>query len=51
MRAGLAQPVPVFILYGTAITYENGEVHFYDDLYGHDRRLAELLSKGRASGS
>lgn len=47
----LAQPVPVFILYGTAVTYENGEVHFYDDLYGHDRKLAELLSKGRASGS
>jgi murein L,D-transpeptidase YcbB/YkuD len=46
----LDKPVPVFIVYGTAIAYENGEVHFYDDLYGHDRRLAELLAKGRASG-
>jgi len=43
----LTQPIPVFIVYGTAIAYENGEVHFYDDLYGHDRRLAELLAKGR----
>jgi L,D-transpeptidase YcbB len=46
----LDKAVPVFIVYGTAIAYENGEVHFYDDLYGHDRKLAELLSKGRASG-
>ena len=43
----LARPIPVFIVYGTAIAYEDGEVHFYDDLYGHDRRLAELLAKGR----
>jgi L,D-transpeptidase YcbB len=47
----LDKAVPVFIVYGTAIAYENGEVHFYDDLYGHDRKLAELLSRGRASGS
>jgi murein L,D-transpeptidase YcbB/YkuD len=43
----LAQRVPVFIVYGTAIAYENGETHFYDDLYGHDRRLTEALSPMR----
>ena len=42
----LAQSVPVFIVYGTATTYENGEVHFYDDIYGHDAALAEALAKG-----
>ena len=41
----LARPVPVFIVYGTAIAYEN-EVHFYDDIYGHDRKLAAALGKG-----
>ena len=46
----LDKPIPVFIVYGTAIAYEDGEVHFYEDIYGHDRKLAELLAKGRASG-
>jgi L,D-transpeptidase YcbB len=41
----LARPVPVFIVYGTAIAYED-EVHFYDDIYGHDRRLAAALARG-----
>ena len=43
----LAETVPVFIVYGTAIAYENGEVHFYHDIYGHDARLAHELAKGR----
>jgi len=42
----LARRVPVFIVYGTAIAYENGEVHFYDDIYGHDAKLAAALAKG-----
>jgi len=42
----LARKVPVFIVYGTAIAYENNEVHFYDDIYGHDAKLAEALAKG-----
>jgi murein L,D-transpeptidase YcbB/YkuD len=42
----LNQGVPVFIVYATALAYENGEVHFYDDIYGHDARLARALAKG-----
>jgi murein L,D-transpeptidase YcbB/YkuD len=42
----LARRVPVFIVYGTAIAYENDEVHFYDDIYGHDSELARALAKG-----
>src|SRR6201987_1903462 len=42
----LAKPVPVFIVYGTALTYENGEIHFTDDIYGHDAKLAAALAKG-----
>jgi L,D-transpeptidase YcbB len=43
----LAQPVPVFIVYGTAVVPESGEVYFYDDIYGHDAALAAALAKGR----
>ncbi len=42
----LARRVPVFILYGTAVAYPNDEVHFYDDIYGHDGKLAQALAKG-----
>ena len=42
----LAKKVPVFIVYGTAVAYENDEVHFYDDIYGHDAKLAAALAKG-----
>jgi len=46
VTVSLARRVPVFIIYGTAIAYENNEVHFYDDIYGHDARLAQALAKG-----
>ncbi len=42
----LAQPLPVFIVYGTALADQNNEVHFYEDIYGHDARLAAALVKG-----
>ena len=42
----LARKVPVFIVYGTAVAYENNEVHFYEDIYGHDASLAAALAKG-----
>ena len=46
VTVSLAKPVPVFIVYGTALTYENGEIHFTDDIYGHDAKLAATLVKG-----
>ena len=42
----LAQPIPVFIVYGTAVVTEDGLVHFYDDIYGHDTALEKALAKG-----
>jgi murein L,D-transpeptidase YcbB/YkuD len=45
----LAQKVPVFIIYGTAIAYADGEVHFYDDLYGHDKKLTTALAAARSA--
>jgi murein L,D-transpeptidase YcbB/YkuD len=46
VTVSLAQRVPVFIVYGTAIAYDNNEVHFYDDIYGHDAKLTQALAKG-----
>lgn len=45
-RVDLTHPIPVFIVYGTAIARENGDVYFYSDIYGHDRALDRLLKKG-----
>ncbi len=43
LRVGLTEPVHVLILYGTAVTSEDGALHFFDDIYGHDRRLEAAL--------
>jgi murein L,D-transpeptidase YcbB/YkuD len=45
-RVNLARPVPVYIVYETAIAHENGEVHFYPDIYGLDEALDRLLEQG-----
>ncbi|MGE0029851.1 MAG: murein L,D-transpeptidase [Steroidobacteraceae bacterium] len=42
-RVRLARPVRVFVVYGTAVATEAGKVLFFDDVYGHDRRLEALL--------
>ncbi len=45
-QVNLAHPIPVLILYGTVIVTEDGIVHFYDDIYGHDAALEKVLAKG-----
>jgi len=45
-QVNLAHPIPVLILYGTVIVPEDGVVHFYDDIYGHDAALKKVLAKG-----
>ncbi len=39
----LKTPIRVFIVYGTTLATENGEVLFFDDIYGHDERLEQAL--------
>ena len=46
VTVNLVKRVPVFIVYGTALAYENGDVHFTDDIYGFDAKLAAVLAKG-----
>ena len=38
----LAQPVPVLLAYTTALVKE-GRIHFFEDVYGHDRELVRAL--------
>jgi murein L,D-transpeptidase YcbB/YkuD len=45
-QVNLAHPIPVLILYATVIVTEDGIVHFYDDIYGHDAALEKVLAKG-----
>jgi murein L,D-transpeptidase YcbB/YkuD len=45
-QVNLATPIPVLILYVTAVVEEDGSVHFFDDIYGHDRKLDAVLAKG-----
>ncbi len=44
-RQNLDVEVPVYVVYFTAWPDEAGEVQFYDDVYGRDRRVADALAK------
>lgn len=46
LQVNLVKPIPVLILYGTAVVDETGVVRFFDDLYGHDAALENVLAKG-----
>jgi murein L,D-transpeptidase YcbB/YkuD len=45
-QVNLAKPIPVLILYGTAIVNEAGDALFFDDIYGLDADLEKVLAKG-----
>lgn len=45
-QVNLTNPIPVLILYVTAVVEENGEVFFFNDIYGLDKSLDEVLAKG-----
>jgi len=42
-RVNLKTPIRVMIVYATALAQEDGSVVFFDDIYGHDRKLSELM--------
>jgi murein L,D-transpeptidase YcbB/YkuD len=46
VQVNLTKPVPVLILYGTAVVDEQNQVHFFDDIYGYDGSLEKLLALG-----
>ena len=45
IRVSLDKPIPVVIVYGTAVVMEDGEVRFFDDIYGQDAALERVLAQ------
>ncbi len=45
-QVNLDHPIPVYIVYGTVVVPNDGLVHFYDDIYGHDKTLEQVLAQG-----
>jgi murein L,D-transpeptidase YcbB/YkuD len=46
IQVKLDKPIPVLILYSTAVVMEDGEVRFFEDIYGHDAALERVLAEG-----
>jgi len=46
VQVNLTNPIPVLILYGTAVVDSDGTVRFFDDIYGYDDELKQALAKG-----
>ena len=42
----LKKPLPVLLFYATAIVDDQGKVRFFDDIYGYDKDMEEVLQKG-----
>ncbi len=47
LRVDLPKPLPVLIVYGTAFVEENGEVRFFEDIYGQDLKLERALDSAQ----
>jgi L,D-transpeptidase YcbB len=41
------RPIPVLIVYQTAVAEPDGSFRYFNDVYGHDRTLADALEKAR----
>ncbi len=46
VRVNVSPVIPVMIFYMTVVVNENGEVHFFHDIYDHDRTLRLSLARG-----
>jgi L,D-transpeptidase YcbB len=46
LTVNLTKPVPILIVYATAIVEPDGAVYFFRDIYGHDATLKQELAKG-----
>jgi len=45
IRVDLLKPIPVLIVYGTAVAMEDGQVHFFQDIYKYDADLERALRR------
>ena len=44
--AMLPHPIPIVIFYATAFIDEDGEIHFFNDIYTYDKMLEDALKHG-----
>ena len=42
----LKTPLPITIFYLTGIVEDDGQVHFFDDIYGYDSEMQKVFAKG-----
>lgn len=47
IQVNLNHPIPVLIIYGTAVVLDKGDVRFFDDIYRYDALLDVQLAKRR----
>ncbi|HEY8997552.1 MAG TPA: L,D-transpeptidase family protein, partial [Edaphobacter sp.] len=45
-QVNLKTPLPIVIFYMTAEVEEEGDVHFFDDIYHYDEQMEKVLEKG-----
>lgn len=48
-QVNLPRTIPVLIVYGTAVVKESGRAYFFDDIYGFDKQLAQLMATAYSS--
>jgi murein L,D-transpeptidase YcbB/YkuD len=48
-RITLTRPIQVVLFYLTAVVTADGSIHFAEDIYGHDHRLARALGRQRTA--
>lgn len=46
IQVNLRKPIPVLIIYSTAVVEPDGEVRFFDDIYHYDAALQKELARG-----
>jgi murein L,D-transpeptidase YcbB/YkuD len=49
LQVNLTKPIPVLIVYGTAVVPENGTAEFFPDIYGFDKKLEKLIADAYAA--
>jgi hypothetical protein len=42
----LKKAIPIVIFYVTGYVEDDGQTHFFDDIYGYDADLQQVLAKG-----
>jgi murein L,D-transpeptidase YcbB/YkuD len=45
-QVNLLKPAPILIIYTTVVALEDGEIRFFQDIYGHDATLENALAAG-----